>query len=166
MFFCETLTCYIIYINMPLGFDLVFSYWLFAWFLIYECGGTTYNPKPWFVIGLLENTLLFGTMLYYRNPTKILILFLLINTCIKLIPLWILRNTSFRSSDVIAGLVLHRWTFKFAHFVCVLIDLSVTLHLNTIRTCADYNVQRCIWHLFRMGALTGRFDTTTGGELL
>jgi hypothetical protein len=91
---------------MPLGFDLVFSYWLFAWFLIYECGGTTYNPKPWFVIGLLENTLLFGTMLYYRNPTKILILFLLINTCIKLIPLWILRNTSFRSSDVIAGLVL------------------------------------------------------------
>jgi hypothetical protein len=94
------------YINMQLGFDLVFSYWLFAWFLLYECGGTTYNPKPWFVIGLLENTLLFGTMLYYRNPTKILILFLLINTCIKLIPLWILRNTSFRSSDVIAGLVL------------------------------------------------------------
>jgi len=106
MFFCETLTSYIIYINMPLGFDLVFSYWLFAWFLIYECGGTTYNPKPWLVIGLLENTLLFGTMLYYRNPTKILILFLLINTCIKLIPLWILRNTPFRSSDVIAGLVL------------------------------------------------------------
>lgn len=97
---------YYIYINMQLGFDLVFSYWLFAWFLIYECGGTTYNPKSWFVIGLLENTLLFGTMLYYRNPTKILILFLLINTCIKLIPLWILRNTPFRRSDVIAGLVL------------------------------------------------------------
>ena len=23
-----------------------------------------------------------------------------------------------------------------------------------------------IWHLFRMGTLTGRIDTTTGGELL
>ena len=108
MFFCETLIIIIIIIiyGMALRFDLVFSYWLFAWFLIYEYGGTTYNPKPWFVIGLLENTLLFGTMLYYRNPAPILILFILINTCIKLIPLWILRDTPFRRSDVIAGLVL------------------------------------------------------------
>jgi hypothetical protein len=86
--------------------DLVFSYWLFAWFLIYIWGGTPYNPKIWLQIGVAENLLLFFTLLYFRTPVFILVLFLAINACIKLLPLWILRNTEVQYADVFAGLAL------------------------------------------------------------
>ena len=92
--------------------DLVFSYWIFAWFLLYEFHVTDYNPKMWLILGVIENAVMLLFMIYYKNSAWFILLFIFINTWIKLVPLWILRSTQFTSSDFMAGLIL------FAVYLC------------------------------------------------
>jgi hypothetical protein len=87
-------------------FDYVFSYWIFTWYLLYELRVTTYNPKIALVLGLLENIILFSIMVYMNQSWLHLIVFCLINTVLKVIPLWRLRNTSYRWKDVYAFVIL------------------------------------------------------------
>jgi hypothetical protein len=87
-------------------FEFTFSYWIFAWFLIYYFGFTKYNPKIWLIIALIINiyNYLFG---YNKNKNYFLnILYFIINFFIKIIPLYLLFNTKIKFSDFIAGLVL------------------------------------------------------------
>jgi hypothetical protein len=39
-------------------FDLVFSYWIFAWYLLYMAKIIKYSPKLVIVLGIIENTAL------------------------------------------------------------------------------------------------------------
>ena len=87
-------------------FDFVFSYWIFTWYLLYEFRVTTYNPKIALVVSILENIILFSIMFYMNQSWIHLITFIFINTVIKFIPLWRLRNTSYRWKDVYAFIVL------------------------------------------------------------
>ena len=74
-------------------FDFLFSYWIFIWYLLYEVGVITFNPKIAFVLGILENIVLFIAMIYVNQSWIHLVTFCLINTIIKGIPLWTLWNT-------------------------------------------------------------------------
>jgi hypothetical protein len=106
-------------------FDFIFSYWIFFWYLCYECSLTTYNPKLAIVLGLIENAGVFMIMLYYQY--KYIAYFLIINFFIKVIPYWTVRNTPYTKKDVYA-LVLY--------FLIYLIWCSVngkTLHDVAIR---------------------------------
>jgi hypothetical protein len=87
-------------------FLITFSYWIFLWFLLYEIGVVEYNPKIWLIIATFQNVLLLLLMIYYKNKTIHIILFILINIFIKIIPIYILRNKSFKYSDFFAGLLL------------------------------------------------------------
>jgi len=86
--------------------DFVFSYWLFVWFLLYQYKFTTYNPKIGLIIGTAENMALLATMIYYRNSVLNITLFCFINTCIKLIPIYILWKTPYRWEDFYAFIKL------------------------------------------------------------
>lgn len=87
-------------------FDLVFSYWLFAWYLLWEFGIASYNPKFGLLVGAVENLVHLGLYLYYRNSWSVILSFIVVNICIKAIPLWRLRDTAIVMDDVIFTCVL------------------------------------------------------------
>ena len=83
-------------------FDFVFSYWLFLWWVLYYVLRLTpYNPKFFLLIGLIENIGLF----FFLAPEK-KSFFLLVNTFIKVIPLYLVWNRPTGTRDIYAGLVL------------------------------------------------------------
>jgi len=87
-------------------FDLTFSYWVFAWFLFYELDITKYNPKIWLLFGLIENIILLLMMIYYKHSQTSIILFVIINVFIKILPILILRDTPYKTTDFISGILL------------------------------------------------------------
>ncbi len=86
-------------------FDFVFSYWIFAWYVLYALRLTTYNPKIPLVLGVIHNTILLILLFYYKNDWIHIITFFIINLCIKGIPLWTLRNEPYRWKDFYALVV-------------------------------------------------------------
>lgn len=91
---------------MNTRFDFGFSYWIFVWYILYKCKITSYNPKIALIIGLFENILVLFAMLYYNNKILYIFVFVIINILIKLIPLWTLRNTSYKWVDFYAAFLL------------------------------------------------------------
>ena len=67
-------------------FDLVVSYWIFAWFLLHMAGWIQASPKLALIVGLLANVAIFVIMLIYANPNATI--FAPIQIVIKAIPLW------------------------------------------------------------------------------
>lgn len=91
---------------MDYRFDYVFSYWIFAWFLLYEFGITSYNPKIAIIIALIENIGILGLMIYFKNSFTYIFMFALVVGCIKVLPLWLLRNTKYEWRDVYGMIAL------------------------------------------------------------
>lgn len=90
---------------MLIRIDLIFSYWLFAWYLAYMAKITPYNPKIALILATIENTvMLIGFIVYGTNPMYIA-QFLLINTLIKVIPLYTIYKTKSTITDVYALLI-------------------------------------------------------------
>jgi hypothetical protein len=87
---------------MNYRFDFVFSYWLFAWYILYEFKIVSYNPKIAIIIGIIENILILCLMIYFENSFIYIFLFCFVNTFLKLLPLWSLRNTNYEFKDVYA----------------------------------------------------------------
>ena len=48
-------------------FDFVFSYWIFAWYILYICNIVKYNPKWALTIGLVENIGILFLMFFYAK---------------------------------------------------------------------------------------------------
>jgi predicted neutral ceramidase superfamily lipid hydrolase len=87
-------------------FDLVFSYWIFAWFIVYIFGFITYNPKIAFLVGTTVNLLELLAMIYYKNSYFSIIFYTFIFFTIKVLPLWFLQNTPNKIVDFYAFIVL------------------------------------------------------------
>lgn len=88
--------------------DYLFSYWVFFWYILYIGGLVHQNPKVAIIIALLENLFMLCLMVYLRIKPKNLFYFAIIIVLIKVIPLWTLRNTQIKKSDMYAtiGLIL------------------------------------------------------------
>lgn len=86
--------------------DFVFSYWIYGWYLLYKLGITTYSPKFPLILGLLDNLVMLFFMLQYGTSTCTIFYFLVINTLIKIVPLYDLRKEPIAKKDVIACVVL------------------------------------------------------------
>ena len=97
--------------------DLVFSYWIFAWFILYEFRFTEYSPKFPLILGVIDNLIMLVLMILYGTSRQTIFYFIVINTLIKVMPLYYLRNESIRLNDI--------------YFTCGLFLLFVFwLHLN------------------------------------
>ncbi len=97
--------------------DLVFSYWIFAWFILYEFRFTEYSPKFPLILGIIDNLIMLVLMILYGTSRQTIFYFIVINTLIKVVPLYYLRNESIRLNDI--------------YFTCGLFLLFVFwLHLN------------------------------------
>jgi hypothetical protein len=86
--------------------DMIFSYWIFAWYILYKCKITQYSPKLLLLIGLLENVLVFFLMLIFNTYWKTILGFLFINTFIKVLPLVSLKKESIHTKDIWASILL------------------------------------------------------------
>lgn len=82
--------------------DYLFSYWVFAWYILYMVGLVQPNPKFAIIIALLENLLMLAVMVYVKVNVKKIIYFSIIILLAKIIPLWTLQNSAIKSRDIYA----------------------------------------------------------------
>jgi len=68
-------------------FDFVFSYWIFAWFLLYKMHLVSFNPFFALVFGLINNLLFLCFAIFYNYNHFDIFAFFVIMICIKVIPL-------------------------------------------------------------------------------
>lgn len=90
-------------------FEFTFSYWILGWFFLYYFRAIHFNPKIWLIIALLFN--IFGKIyrIFFTRLTRSWSdnnIFIIITFFIKVIPIWILRDTPFKIVDFFAGIVL------------------------------------------------------------
>jgi hypothetical protein len=89
-----------------LRFDLIFSYWIFIWFLIYKLKWVMYSPKFAIIFGLIENFFMLIMMFLFGTKMESIIYFIIINIFIKVIPLYYLRKDYIYWKDIYFTFVL------------------------------------------------------------
>lgn len=87
-------------------FDFVFSYWIFAWYILYICNIVKYNPKWALTIGVIENIGILILMLFYKHSIINIFLFCFINFFIKVLPLWSIRHTHYDRNGMYSLIIL------------------------------------------------------------
>jgi hypothetical protein len=80
--------------------DLVFSYWIYIWFILYELQIIDYSPKFPLILGVIYNVIMLFFMTLYGTSRRTIFYFIVINTLIKVLPLYYLREESIRTSDI------------------------------------------------------------------
>ena len=63
--------------------DLVFSYWIYVWYVLYVFKLIQYSPKLALILGLIDNIFMFIMMLLYGTSKKTIVYFIIVNTLIK-----------------------------------------------------------------------------------
>ena len=80
--------------------DLVFSYWIYSWFILYIFKYISYSPKFALTLGIIDNIILLFLMIKWDTSIKTIIMFIFINTLIKLMPFYYLRNETYKMVDI------------------------------------------------------------------
>jgi uncharacterized membrane protein len=80
--------------------DLVFSYWIFAWFLLHYFKFTSYSPKFLIIIGIIHNSAMLLNMILRGTKIISILSFITINIFIKILPLYYLRNEPIKIDDI------------------------------------------------------------------
>ena len=83
-----------------LRFDLVFSYWIYVWYVLYALSATKFSPKFPLTLGLLDNIVMLVLMFAYGTSSRTIGYFIVINTLIKIVPLYYLRKEPIKLNDV------------------------------------------------------------------
>ena len=91
-------------IKMMIRMDFIFSYWIFLWWIFYELNLVSVNPKFIIIIGIIHNIILLFTKIYKKS--KSVLPFIIINFCIKIIPIISLLHTNIQYNDIIVTFYL------------------------------------------------------------
>ena len=86
--------------------DLVFSYWIYFWYILYAFKITSYSPKFPLILGLIDNIIMLILMLIYGTSRRTIFYFIIINTLIKIVPLYYLRNENLNMRDIYFTILL------------------------------------------------------------
>ena len=89
------------------GLDLILSYWIFAWYLLYIAHVPVSSPKLALMCALFINALSVIFMIYTRVSLLRIVLFILVQVCIKVVPLYTLRKqkVAWQHDIVVLGIV-------------------------------------------------------------
>jgi hypothetical protein len=85
---------------------LIFSYWIFLWYLLYTLKLVKYNPKFSILCGLLENLFILILMFYYGTRKNLVLLFLIMMIVLKIIPLYMIWREKIYFKDILFTFVL------------------------------------------------------------
>lgn len=91
---------------MSIRFDLIFSNWMFVWFILYWFQFTQYNPKAVFIMGVFENLITVILAIYYKTSAKYILYFLGLIVFLKMFLLYLIWNTRFLRKDAIATILV------------------------------------------------------------
>jgi hypothetical protein len=86
--------------------DLVFSYWISLWYVLYILQIVDYSPKFAIGLGIIENFIMLCFMLYFGTKITSIIMFIIINTVIKIIPYYTLKRENIKIKDILFTLFL------------------------------------------------------------
>jgi hypothetical protein len=98
-----------------LRFDFVFSYWIYVWYILYAFKITNFSPKFPLILGVIDNVIMLILMLMYGTSKRTIFYFIIINTLIKVVPLYYLRNESIRTKDIWFTIFLFAVFFIWLH---------------------------------------------------
>ena len=85
--------------------DLIFSYWIFAWFILYKLFKLPINsPKLVLILGVIYNSYLLWKMYFNNMDDYYLFSFFMTIVILKLIPLYFLRNETIRKKHIYTSL--------------------------------------------------------------
>lgn len=85
--------------------DLIFSYWIFAWFILYKLFRLPINsPKLVLILGVIYNSYLLWKMYINNMDDYYLFSFFMTIVILKLIPLYFLHNESIRKKHIYTSL--------------------------------------------------------------
>jgi hypothetical protein len=101
----------------PLRIDLVFSYWIYFWYILYAFRIIKFSPKFPLILGLIDNFIMLVLMLLFGTSRRTIFYFIIVNTFIKIVPLYYLRNEPIKKIDI--------------YFTCILFLIFIIwLHIN------------------------------------
>jgi hypothetical protein len=110
--------------------DLIFSYWIFAWYIVYILGiNKKYNPKFALILGLIENSFTLFLLFYYGTKIRLTIFFFIMLLLLKIIPLYTVWNTRIHKKDVVSSIVLFT-IYLFWYFIVNKQTLSYAIKLK------------------------------------
>ena len=90
---------------MALRFDLVFSYWIFFWYILYILHFTKYSPKFIIGISIIENIFMLFMMIRSGSNRRTITYFIIINALIKVLPYYTLRKERIQYQDILATII-------------------------------------------------------------
>jgi hypothetical protein len=96
--------------------DLVFSYWIYAWYILYAVKITKYSPKIPLILGLIDNIIMLILMLIYGTSKRTIFYFIIVNSLIKVVPLYYLRNETIKMKDIYFTIFLFIIFILWLHF--------------------------------------------------
>ena len=79
--------------------DLIFSYWIYLWYILYIFKVVKYNPKFAIICGMIENLIIFILMCIYNTKKILVVLFIIMFVILKLIPLYTIWNDNIKLND-------------------------------------------------------------------
>jgi hypothetical protein len=79
--------------------DLIFSYWIYLWYILYIFKVVKYNPKLAIICGMIENLVIFLLMCIYNTKKILVVLFIIMFVILKLIPLYTIWNDNIKFND-------------------------------------------------------------------
>jgi len=85
--------------------DFILSYWIFAWFVLYYIGIIQTPPLLLLWIGLTANLGELIYLIYLKVAFYNLSKFIIINTCLKIIPLFLIGNQKITLYEIKASVV-------------------------------------------------------------
>ena len=88
---------------MVLRVDLIFTNWIFLWFVLYLVDLTEYSPKIAFIISIIENI---GALLLLETANTRTLSSMFFIIIIKFMAFFVVRNSRIRMQDVMAFVVL------------------------------------------------------------
>ena len=115
--------------------DLIFSYWIYVWYILYIFKVLKYNPKLAIICGMIENLIILLLMFIYNTKKILVLLFIIMFVILKLIPLYTIWNDKIQFNDDIKNTSL------------LFIIYLLWIHLNQLTiTDALTNAKNLILH--------------------
>ena len=92
---------------MEITFDKLFTYWVFAWFLVYYYSVRTIpSPIIGLYVGLVENLMVFVSFIMSNTNWIEWVKYIMIILFTKVLPIYLIRNRSVVWSDAIYSFLL------------------------------------------------------------
>ena len=79
--------------------DYMFSYWVFAAYLLFYFHIIPYNPKQILILAVFVNLIQLVRFIWNHMSLTLLLLFIIINIFIKIVPLYTIRKTYVTKKD-------------------------------------------------------------------